>query len=506
MWYGELRSHFANVMQVPDSALQEPLIQRLKLPDPPTEDEVRTFAKATPDAINQGIQLRPDGSVERRQPPYVDDVAIGHILRFFMESSAASVYAAYVIFGHPEEDPCRPPSINPHKWKEVVTHVLLFLGYEINSRTMTVSWPIAKREKLKVFLDSLLTEASDPKGATPHIISRVLGLIRHAAPVAHMGTFRSLRLQYLFNDAASKAPRHKRIRRWYQRRQVKVPDTIVRELQQLRATISDNPDDPAWTRPIGLMVPRVPTITVFTDASNHALGGWSREGELNHMWRITMDDLVALGVPARTSWTNRHNYHEPTIDKHGFHINILEFFAIFIEIWIVVRQLFLAHEGSPRSTEAPAELIPPGGHRILVRADNTSALSWLRYATRTKRPPIRRIARLLTAFLCHLFTATYLHFQGKHLAGVVNVSADHLSRPEKSASWAAVMRNCPNLTNLRICLIPRELLSILVSAYSTEQTEDWFERATALLWTIAPPSFVTGSARPQGTSTSVAPA
>jgi hypothetical protein len=222
------------------------------------------------------------------------------------------------------------------------------------------------------------------------------------------------------------------------------------------------------------------------------------------MWRLTVDELVQAGAPARMSWNNPHNYHEPDIDPKAFHINVLEFFSIFIQIWIIVRQLFAASSTQP-SFEAPGEIIPDGGHRILVRADNTSALSWLRYATRTKRLPVRRIARLLTAFLCHSFTATYLHFQGKHLAGIVNVSADHLSRFEKSASWAAVMRNCPNLTNLRICLLPRELLSILVSAYIKEQTEEWFDDATTRLWTIASPVFVTGSARPQGTSTSVAP-
>ena len=506
MWYGELRSHFANVMKVPPHALDEALIQRIQLPDPPPPEIISALAQATPDKLNTGIALLPDGTLERRQPVFVDDVAIAHIRKYFLESSAASVYAAYVLFGHPDDDPTRPPCINPHKWKEVVTHVLLFLGYEINTRTMSVSWPVAKREKLRVFLDTLLEEAQHPRGTTPHIISRVLGLIRHAAPVAHMGTFRSLRLQFIFNDLASTAPRDHKVRRWYQRRQVKIPPSVIEELRSLRTLITNDPGDPAWTRPIGLMVPRDATITVFTDASTHALGGWSREGELNHMWRITVDDLVAAGAPSRMQWNNAHNYHEPTIDPKGFHINILEFFAIFIEIWVIVRQLFHAHQQRQQSPEAPAEAFPDGGHRILVRADNTSALSWLRYATRTKRAPVRRIARLLTAFLCHPFITSFLNFQGKHIAGVVNVSADHLSRFKKSASWAAVMRNCPNLTNLRTCQLPLELLSILVSAYISEQTEEWFATATTRLWTIASPAFATGSARPQGTSTSVAPA
>jgi hypothetical protein len=68
------------------------------------------------------------------------------------------------------------------------------------------------------------------------------------------------------------------------------------ELRGFYSRISDNINDPSWRRPIGLLVPQVPTITVFTDTSTLALGGWSPASELNHMWRITIDDLVAAGV------------------------------------------------------------------------------------------------------------------------------------------------------------------------------------------------------------------
>jgi hypothetical protein len=137
--------------------------------------------------------------------------------------------------------------------------------------------------------------------------------------------------------------------------------------------ISEDPADESWTRPTGrLLVPRVPTITVFTDASTHTLGGWSREGELNHMWRITFDDLVDAGAPKCMNWANQHNYHEPTINKKGFHINILEIFTVFIKIWIVVHLVFEAAQHPTSPVQAPAEAIPADGHRVLCRADNTS--------------------------------------------------------------------------------------------------------------------------------------
>ena len=216
---------------------------------------------------------------------------------------------------------------------------------------------------------------------------------------------------------------------------------------------------------------------------------------------------MAAGLQQDVGWNNKQNYHEPDIDPRALHINILEFLAIFIELWICVRTIVLAnhapHLHDPAA--APAATCPPGGHRLIAKADNTSALSWLRYASRTKRAPIRRLARLLTAFLCHPLVVNLLRVQGQHIAGVVNVGADNLSRFELSGSWAAIMANCPNLNPLRVCLLPRELLSLLIAALSSEQTEEWFETATTKLWTIAEPTFVTGSSRPLGTTTSVAP-
>jgi hypothetical protein len=254
-------------------------------------------------------------------------------------------------------------------------------------------------------------------------------------------------------------------------------------------------------------VDRIPTITVHTDASTKALGGWSAKGELDHMWRITMEDLLAAGLASPINSSNVHNFHEPQWDPRSLHINILEFLAIFIELWICVIQLHVAWIASrtnpPTPPSALAEVIPQGGHRLLARADNTSALSWLRYASRTKRAPVRRLARLLTAFLSREFPSSHLRVQPNHIPGVANVPADHLSRFELSPSWGSAMANCPELKTLRTCQFPQELLSLLVSAFSKPQTGEWFETATTRLWTIAPPVFATGSARLAGTTTSV---
>jgi hypothetical protein len=158
---GELRAHFGNYTRLTPAAFDTPLIERLQLPPPPTPEEVATFAQAIPDSINTGVSLRPDGSPERRLSSFVDDTGTAHARRdHFLAAAAASVHSAYVMFGHPEEDPDRPPCINPTKWKEEVFHHLTFLGYYINSRRMTVSWPVDKRNKLRIFLDVLVNPGS----------------------------------------------------------------------------------------------------------------------------------------------------------------------------------------------------------------------------------------------------------------------------------------------------------------------------------------------------------
>jgi hypothetical protein len=204
MWNGEIRSHLTNHAILLPSAYKTPLMQRLWLPAPPTPTKIATFSPAIADAINPGILIHPSGEPERCQPPFVDDAPNAHARQNFITSVAASVYSAYVVFGHPDEDPFRPPCINPAKWTDEVFHRMHFLGYYIDSCTMTMAWPIAKHQKLQFFLTTLLQDDDANKRSTPLSISRVLGLIHHASVVSPMGHWRSLQLQFIFNEAVSR--------------------------------------------------------------------------------------------------------------------------------------------------------------------------------------------------------------------------------------------------------------------------------------------------------------
>lgn len=505
MLMGETRGHLAHFSKLPPEALETPLIKRLKIP--PDPDDTVTFSQATPDSMHQGISFHHDGTPEYRLPAYVDDTGIAHAKSHFTNAVAASVHAAYTLFGHPDDDPSRPPCINPSKWSENPSHQTKFLGFTIDTRTMEMGWPADKRAKATDYIQTFLETNSSKGGCTPQDISRILGIINHAAKVSPLGKVRTMRLQFYLKTLQKSAPQDSSQRRWYRRHRRKVPQHVTQELQSLLSLLATNNNDEAWKRPIGLLIKRDPTLEVATDASTEALGGWSGSQHLNHMWRIKVSELLAAGMPQQTLSNNVHNLHEPEIDPQQLHINVLEFVAIIIEIWVCIRQLKSFHDEPDPNEEhqAPSCRIPHGGHHLLAHADNTSALSWLKYASRTKRPIVRRLARLLTDFLSQSFPSHNIQIHPLHIEGVLNVEADHLSRFTKSPSWAAVMANCPRLQHLRVCLLPQELLSVLALTCSSKQTEGWFETATTKLWTIEPPRFVTGSARPVDTSTSVAP-
>ena len=199
MLKGELRSHLTQSFPDPSALPIQDLTTTVILPPDPSPAEALAFAQASKDSRHHGIRDAYSANPERRQPAFVDDCGNAHIKAHFLTLVNCSVTAAYILFGHPHEDPARPPCINPIKWQTIVCHLLLFLGYEICTRTMRLIWPLAKRSKLLIFLDAIIAGQIGPNrtGSSPHECSRVLGLLRHAAPATPGGLHRSLRFQQI---------------------------------------------------------------------------------------------------------------------------------------------------------------------------------------------------------------------------------------------------------------------------------------------------------------------
>jgi len=202
------------------------------------------------------------------------------------------------------------------------------------------------------------------------------------------------------------------------------------------------------------------------------------------MWRIVRSDLIILGFSMKV--INSANEPVDIYDDSGHHINLLEFVGVVVNLWISIVLL-------------RRQLAPPSGFIVGILADNTSALSWLKFAATTDNASVRALARLTSSLIMHLHANNSV-FQQAHIPGRLNVEADRLSRllPDGSVpTWASVTEQCNHLVSCQLCLLPSALLSTLAELTRSPEIEVSFdEMATKLLMLEADISSV--SSQPTG--------
>ena len=118
-------------------------------------------------------------------------------------------------------------------------------------------------------------------------------------------------------------------------------------------------------------------------------------------------------------------------------------------------------------------------------SDNTTCLSWCRFTTVTKDPNLQSWARLVALFLLQL-RGHNTRVQPKHIKGELNKEADTLSRSKNGRypSWDAVINQHSQLEHCRICLLPRNLLSILSGMLLSPPTVEKLKDAVTKLLTL----------------------
>eukprot|EP00980_Cylindrotheca_fusiformis_P020527 scaffold7592_cov89-Cylindrotheca_fusiformis.AAC.1 len=253
---------------------------------------------------------------------------------------------------------------------------------------------------------------------------------------------------------------------------------------QLLETLVGPHCDHLWSRSIALYLDRDPTHYVLSDASYLGLGGWSPD--FLFLWRLTRDDLVSLGFRMKKI---SHQSGEPaTVDAPGLHINPLEFIATIINLWLALKCI---------QVEGPRV----GGHVLGLLSDNTSALSWMSYTSRTRDPLLQGLARIASSLLVRA-TALLTKVLPSHIPGQDNDEADMLSRPWEALphrggqkgipSLASVIARCSRLQPCRICLLPSKLLQILASKTSSLRIEGTLEQTTTELLMLEPRFLPTG--------------
>lgn len=440
----EVRAHLAACGDFSDDPALH-LADRVELILPPTLREQRLLVCAKADRCHAGVPVSLLGRLH--QATFVDDTAQAELRENIRASIHASEQAAYTLLGHPGDNR-RPSCLSEEKWRDTASYLMDFLGFEVCTRTMTVRWPVEKRLALKQVIAEKWMAL--PCRLAPREIASLLGTIRNAAFVAPLGNHLSIRLQQCLNEAISRS-RNFNDKRWWYTHIIEVPREALEDVASIYRTLDDNPFHPVWHSYIGYLVDREPTGRIISDASYEGIGGWSPD--LLFRWRLSRSDLVHAGFQMkRLNSFSR----EPDADAEGIHINVLEFVAIIINLWMMI----------VLSRRRPVQV---GGNIFAVFADNTSALSWLRYASRSHRANVRRLARFTSALL---FASGFQgKVQGKHLAGRLNRGADALSRCRLFPTWASVTAQCSLLSSCTTFRIPHELLSLLGSMSSDRPTE-----------------------------------
>jgi hypothetical protein len=156
----------------------------------------------------------------------------------------------------------------------------------------------------------------------------------------------------------------------------------------------------------------------------------------------------------------------------GLHINPLEFLAVIINMWLVLK---LIVQLPPLTT----------GYIIDLLSGNTSALSWMRLTAQTRDPHLQPLARFASTLLV-IASRHLTRVQLKHIPGDDNIEANFLSRTKygQIPSWERVILQCSQLQTCRICLLPPELLSSLAGLVSSGLKEGMYETLTTHLLTL----------------------
>jgi hypothetical protein len=471
----------ANVLRY-DDQLDDPLVQNLVLPENCRPDG-QPPVMATADALHRGIAAL---SLNSRTSPsnhtmFVDDNVLVALRRSIKLAMAGSLGSAYDRFGSPEVNWRRGSVISQAKFEPEVAVMVLFVGLLIDTHSMTVAWPPDKRENARRLLDEWLGRRT---ARAPRELAQLLGIIRHGAFLSAAGNFLSIRLQWILSTsitASNISPTDSsRSRRWWSGNRLRIPPSVYSDLRLLRQSLQEPGATVLWSHPIGLLVDRSPTVTLLSDASYGGIGGWSEQ--LGFLWRITRDELIGCGIPMRLidSEGEALTRRPSPADADGLHINLLEFIAIIINVWLALSWV----------RSAPT---PPGGHSIAILADNTSALSWLRFAARSHRLPIQHLAHFCQCLLYSSQTSHLANVIGRHIPGRLNDEADALSRPEKFPTLGSAIAAFSRLQTCQIFQLPFGVLSLIARVVSSTEIVAGLDKEMTALLHLVPNSSEPGS-------------
>ena len=184
-----------------------------------------------------------------------------------------------------------------------------------------------------------------------------------------------------------------------------INETMRAEIDFIRQALADN-SGISFEVPIGFIIPRTPTASLFGDSSLRACGGYSTT--LRVWWYIPFPDEIVH----RTLLHMKNNENETFIS-----INCLEYVTIIINYCAAIYAF------------AKNDITTDPHPVVLCVTDNVSAKNW---TVHTSKKSI--IGRALARFFCGLLIGSDVGINAKWISTHANKIADDISRLKKSAT------------------------------------------------------------------------
>jgi hypothetical protein len=234
------------------SSFEMPFLAALAIiPDPPVN---------LPELITPAISDEPNPPLTAEESAnfsnctFVDDNRILAVHSTMRDALHQSLISAFLLFGFPGED-LRGACLQDKKWDPEISHTMMYLGFLINSRTMTVSWPLYKRKELYQELIAIVKLPKWKRHMTPKQVASVIGKLWSAIQISPWGVYLSFALAANLKRASKNALSSQRS--FWSQGKVRIDQSAVRDILFLLETLLAPEEDPIWTRPIALLIPSI---------------------------------------------------------------------------------------------------------------------------------------------------------------------------------------------------------------------------------------------------------
>jgi hypothetical protein len=384
-----------------------------KVPKTNTLDKNIAFAKAKPLLVDIPIERVGKADV------YIDDVCtVGILTKENEQRLKGAVLLAMETIGRPISDqeplPRDPlPSMDKLLSEADLSEVKCLLGWVLNTRQLRIHLHTEKYTRWKSDIEAII---SSKKASNKKILEVILGRLNHASTILPMARHFLCRLSFVTTKSS-----------YY--KQIHLKQAIIEDLKLWTSIL----DKLHYGISMNLLTFRPPDKVLWTDACEHGLGGYS----LPHgrAWTFIITDDI----------------------RHRAHINLLEFLAVLIGIWIDVMEGNIGKESC-----------------VLAFGDNTSAIGWIRKSKYREECDNEhsmiaklRIARTLASLsIDHEFRIFSQWFPGERnqiadfLSRHPNINHDELTKTILSSHHSQVPKD------FKVSQVPQEIESFAYNLLS----------------------------------------